>query len=42
VKEQTMKQQRQPRISIGWLVATAIVLGSTGSFAEAMGNVQAG
>ena len=37
-----MKQQRQPRISIGWLVATAIVLASAGSFAEDMGNVQSG
>jgi len=42
VKEQIMKQQRQPRISIGWLVATAIVLASAGSFAEDMGNVQSG
>ena len=36
-----MKQQRQPRISIGWLAATTIVLASTGSFAEE-GNVQSG
>jgi hypothetical protein len=42
VKEQIMKQLRQPRISIGWLVASAIVLTSAGSFAEDMGNVQAG
>ncbi len=37
-----MKQQRQPRISIKWLVATAIVLASAGSFAEDMRNVQSG
>ena len=37
-----MKQQRQPRISIGWLVATAIVLASAGVSAENMGNVQSG
>ena len=37
-----MKQQRQPRISIGWLVATAIALASAGSFAEDTGNVQTG
>jgi hypothetical protein len=42
VKEQIMKQQFQPRISIRWLVATAIVLASAGSFAEDMGNVQSG
>ncbi len=35
-----MKQQRQPRMSIGWLVATAIVLASASSFAE--DNVQSG
>jgi len=29
-----MKQQRQRRISIGWLVATAIALASGGSVAE--------
>jgi hypothetical protein len=40
VKEQIMKQQRQPRISIGWLVATAVALASAGSFAE--DNVQSG
>ncbi len=37
-----MKQQRQSRISLGWLVATAVVLASAGSFAEDMGNVQSG
>lgn len=37
-----MKQQRQPRISIGWLVATAIVLASAGVSAEDKGNVQSG
>ena len=37
-----MNQQRQPRISIGWLVATAIVLASAGVSAEDMGNVQSG
>ena len=37
-----MKQQRQPRISIGWLVATAIVLASADVSAEDMGNVQSG
>ena len=37
-----MKQQRQPRISIGWLVASAIVLASAGVSAEDMGNVQSG
>lgn len=37
-----MKQQRQPRISIGWLFTTAIVLASAGSFAEDMRNVQGG
>ena len=41
-KEQIMNQQRQPRISIGWLVATAIVLASAGVSAESMGNVQSG
>jgi len=37
-----MKQQREPRISIGWLVATAIVLASAGVSAEDMGNVRSG
>ena len=37
-----MNQQRQPRISIGWLVATAIVLASASVSAEDMGNVQSG
>ena len=37
-----MKQQRQPRISIGWLVASAIVLASAGVSAEDMGNVRSG
>ena len=37
-----MKQHRQPRISIEWLVATVIVLASAGSFAEDMGNVRSG
>jgi len=42
VKEQIMKQQRQLRISIGWLFATSMVLASAGSFAGDMGNVQSG
>jgi len=42
VKERIMKQQRQPRISMGWLVASAIALASAGSFAEGIGNVQSG
>ena len=37
-----MKQQRQPRISIGWLFATSMVLASAGSFAGDTGNVQSG
>jgi len=37
-----MKQQRQPRISIGWLLATSMMLASAGSFAEAQGNVRSG
>ena len=37
-----MNQQRQPRISIEWLVATAIVLASASSFADDTGNVQSG
>ncbi len=37
-----MKQQRQPRISIGWLVASAIVLASAGVSAEDTGIVQSG
>jgi hypothetical protein len=42
VKEQIMKQQRQPRISMGWLVVSAIALASAGSFAEDTGIVQSG
>ena len=37
-----MKQQRQPRISIGWLFATSMVLAATGSFAGDTGIVQSG
>jgi hypothetical protein len=37
-----MKQLRKPRISIGSLVATAIVLASAGSFAEDISYVQSG
>lgn len=37
-----MKQQRQPRISIGWLVASAIVLASAGVSAEDTGIVKSG
>ena len=37
-----MSNQSQPRISIGWLVATAIVLASAGVSAEDMGNVRSG
>ena len=37
-----MKQLRKPRISIGSLVATAIVLASAGSFAEDTSYVQSG
>ena len=37
-----MKLQSQSRISIGWLVASAIVLASAGVSAEDMGNVRSG
>ena len=37
-----MKQQRQRRISIGWLLATSMVLAAAGSFAEDQGNVRSG
>ena len=37
-----MKQQHQTRISIGWLVASAIVLVSAGVYAEDTGNVRSG
>ena len=37
-----MKQHLQTRISIGWLVASAIALASAGSLAEGTGNVQSG
>jgi len=37
-----MKHQRQPRGSLGWLVATAVVLVSAGSFAEDLRSVQSG
>ena len=37
-----MKQHFQTRITIGWLVASAIALASAGSLAEGTGNVQSG
>jgi len=37
-----MKQQRQPRISIGWLLATSMILASAASLAEDQANVQSG
>ena len=37
-----MKQQRQPRISIGWLLDTSMLLASAGGLAEAQGNVRSG
>lgn len=37
-----MKQQRQPRTSIGWLLATSMVLASAGGLAEDQGNVRSG
>ena len=37
-----MKQQRQRRISIGWLLATSMLLVSAGGLAEGQGNVRSG